>query len=133
MKTYKHPTKEIYYKVWYSKTLDKVFIRAFSPRKEYKVETIPLDAVKCSKNKFLEVKNKYFVSKRFEWVYQNEKYETCPLENTIEIEDVPYRYLVFNCGKVYKGYFRYDGRVYLDCGKWTSKKNCLGIRKIIEK
>lgn len=130
MKTYKHISKEIYYGAYFSKSLDRVFIRAFSPTKEYKVETIPLDAVKCSKNQFLEVKNKYYVSKRFEWIYQNELYETCPLEETIEIEDIPYRHLVWNCGKFYKAYFKDNKRVYLDCGKWTSKKNCLGIRKI---
>jgi len=132
MKTYKHISKEIYYGAYFSKTLDRVFVHAFSPTKKYDVETIPLDAVKCSHNEFLEVKNKYYVSKRFEWFFKNEKYNTCSIEKTIEIDEIIFKHLVWNCGKVYKAYFKDNKRVYLECGKWTSKNNCLGIMKIID-
>lgn len=126
---YKHPTKPIYYKLHNS------IIEAYSNVKKYNVTSLPDGAIKCHRNDFNSVKNMYYMSKRFTWFYNGEEYETCKVEEA-DIDDVYYR-LLFHDNMVWRGYVRYDDKVWMKSmikgyKKWTHVKNVQGVRKIIK-
>ncbi len=105
--------------------------------------------VKCNKHKWIEVENRYYRSRPFEWFFKGEEYETCePLfsekmlvENTQigEANKFMGNYLCFHNGEIWATH--YYGNYYpqmplfrVDINgklrkKWTNVANCRNFRK----